>query len=63
MNLTDIEEKLFNLEEVHGSTFCKYSIIENKLATLYRNQKRIMLVLQLILLRINGSTQAERRVR
>jgi len=29
------------LEKVHGSEYCQFSIVENKLATLYRNQELI----------------------
>lgn len=44
------EERLFNstmifkqetLEEVLGSSMCQFSVVENKLATLYRNQVKI----------------------
>jgi len=39
-----IGEKLENieLEEVLGSRGCQFSIVENKLATLYRNQEKIL---------------------
>ena len=29
------------LEEVHGSEYCLYTVVENKLAAIYRNQERI----------------------
>jgi len=29
------------LEPVHGSTYCKYSLLENNQARLYRNQEKI----------------------
>lgn len=34
------------LESVQGSVLCKYSVIENELAKLYRNQEKIYKLLQ-----------------
>lgn len=36
------------LEPVHGSTYCQYSIIEQKLATLYQNQEKILQAIKLL---------------
>jgi hypothetical protein len=36
------------LEEVVGSKYCKYSVIENKLAIIYRNQEKILTAIKLI---------------
>jgi hypothetical protein len=36
------------LEEVFGSKHCLYSIIENKLATLYRNQEKILSAIKIL---------------
>ena len=35
------EHKQETLEEVLGSSMCQFSVVENKLATLYRNQVKI----------------------
>jgi len=35
------------LEKVRGSTHCEYSVIENKLEILYRNQEKILLAIKL----------------
>lgn len=34
-------ENLLKLEPVHGSSYCKCSVIENKLEILYKNQVKI----------------------
>lgn len=34
------------LEQVIGSSYCQFSIVENKLATLYRNQEKIYSLLK-----------------
>jgi hypothetical protein len=34
-----------HLEPIFGPFYCKYSVIENKLATLYRNQEAIYTLL------------------
>jgi hypothetical protein len=36
-----IKKKFPDLEQVYGSTFCRFSVVENKLAGLYRNQQKI----------------------
>jgi hypothetical protein len=36
------------LEEVVGSKYCKYSVIENKLAIIYKNQEKILTAIKLI---------------
>jgi hypothetical protein len=41
--LKDIE-----LEEVFGSSHCQFSVIENSLAKLYRNQEKILKAIKLL---------------
>lgn len=41
--------KVNPLEPVYGSTHCAFSVIENKLSTLYRNQEKIYNLLQIII--------------
>jgi len=41
------------LEKVFGSSYCEYSVIENKLATLYKNQEKIYRLLQNILEKVD----------
>ena len=36
------------LEEVLGSSYCKYTVIENKLAIIYRNQEKILSAIKLL---------------
>ena len=36
------------LEPVHGSEYCQFSVVENKLEILYRNQEKIYALLQII---------------
>ena len=36
------------LKPVYGSTMCQYSIIENDMATLYKNQEKILLAIKLL---------------
>jgi len=36
------------LEEVLGSSYCRYSVIENKLAILYRNQEKILEAIKML---------------
>ena len=36
------------LEEVLGSSHCRYSVIENKLAILYRNQEKILSAIKIL---------------
>jgi hypothetical protein len=36
------------LEEVLGSSNCLYTVIENKLATIYRNQEKILIAIKLL---------------
>lgn len=40
--------KLEKLEPVLGSSMCQFSVIENKLAALYRNQRRMYFLLKII---------------
>jgi hypothetical protein len=42
------EIKNIKLEEVKGSSYCKYTVIENKLATIYRNQEKILSAIKLL---------------
>jgi hypothetical protein len=45
-----IQETIENikLEEVLGSSMCRYTVIENKLATLYKNQEQILKAIKLL---------------
>jgi hypothetical protein len=45
-----IQETIENikLEEVLGSSMCQYTVIENKLATLYKNQEQILKAIKLL---------------
>jgi hypothetical protein len=36
------------LEPVRGSTYCAYSVIENKLVILYENQEKILQAIKLL---------------
>jgi hypothetical protein len=36
------------LEEVVGSNHCRYSVIENKLSALYRNQEQILKAIKML---------------
>lgn len=45
---TTSRPKYSPLEPVHGSDWCQYSVIENKLETLYKNQEKIYELLQAI---------------
>jgi len=36
------------LEPVYGSTYCQYSVIEQKIATLYQNQEKILQAIKLL---------------
>jgi hypothetical protein len=47
---TPIQETIENikLEEVLGSSMCQYTVIENKLATLYKNQEQILKAIKLL---------------
>ena len=40
---------LSKLEVLHRSSFCEYSVIENKLAILYQNQEKIYKAIGIIL--------------
>lgn len=44
------EETIENikLEEVLGSSMCQYTVIENKLATIYRNQEQILKAIKML---------------
>lgn len=37
-----------SLEEVDGSSYCQFSVVENKLARLYRNQEKILTAIKLL---------------
>lgn len=36
------------LEPVYGSTYCRYSVIEQKLAILYQNQEKLLQAIKLL---------------
>lgn len=36
------------LEEVFGSQYCQFSVVENKLAMLYRNQEKLLKAIKLL---------------
>jgi hypothetical protein len=36
------------LEEIFESSYCEFSVIENKLAALYRNQEKILTAIKLL---------------
>ena len=36
------------LEEVRGSNYCEFSVIENKLAIIYRNQEKLLTAIKLL---------------
>ena len=42
--MKNLNEKIedIELEEVRGSTHCQFSVVENKLAIIYRNQLKIL---------------------
>jgi len=42
------------LEPVYGSSYCQYTVIENKLETLYKNQEKIYTLLIQIAERIQS---------
>ena len=42
----EIEE--ITLKPVHGSTYCQFSVIENKLVILYENQEKILQAIKLL---------------
>ncbi len=41
--------KIKKLEPVYGSKYCRFSVLENKLAKIYRNQEKIYGLLTTIL--------------
>ena len=49
-NIVNKQETIENikLEQVLGSTLCKYTVIENKLATIYRNQEQILKAIKML---------------
>lgn len=49
-----VEDTENKLEPLYGSTYCQYSVIENQLAVLYRNQEKIMKVLREIHKRVGS---------
>ena len=36
------------LEEVHGTKYCQFSVVENKLAIIYRNQEKLLTAIKLL---------------
>ena len=42
------EIKEIKLDEVNGSTYCQFSVVENKMRTLYKNQEKILQAIKLI---------------
>ncbi len=42
-NIDEIE-----LNPVYGSSYCQYSVIENKLKTLYENQEKLLQAIKLL---------------
>lgn len=36
------------LEPVYGSTYCQYSVIENKLEILYKNQEKLLQAIKML---------------
>jgi len=45
-SLLTMEE--IKLEPVYGSTYCQYSVIEQKLAILYQNQEKLLQAIKLL---------------
>ncbi len=45
-NKETLEE--IKLEPLYGSSYCQFSVIENQLATLYRNQEKILTAIKLL---------------
>ena len=43
------------LEEVFGSAYCQFSVVENKLAILYRNQEQLLKAIKLLSKKTNES--------
>jgi hypothetical protein len=54
-HLEEINE--IELEQVKGSTYCQFSVIENDLARIYRNQEKILQAIKLLSL-INSHTSS-----
>jgi tyrosine-protein phosphatase YwqE len=50
INNTDNKLDDIKLEMIITSSFCKYSVIEYKLAALYRNQEKILQAIKLLAL-------------
>ncbi len=36
------------LEPVYGSSYCQFSVVENKLETIYKNQEKLLLAIKLL---------------
>ena len=47
------------LKPVRGSALCEYSVIENKLATLYENQEKLYSLLKVLVLKIANEKEEE----
>lgn len=47
-NSKQIEIEEIKLTPVLGSSMCAYSVLENKLKTLYENQEKILLAIKLL---------------
>jgi len=45
-SLPTIDE--IKLDPVYGSTYCQYSVIENKLEILYKNQEKLLQAIKLL---------------
>ena len=52
--MTNSKIEIPDLKKVFGSTMCEYSVIENKLATLYQNQEKIYSLLKIILEKVEN---------
>jgi len=48
LGLYDEKIEDIELEEVRGSTHCQFSVIENKLAIIYRNQLKILQAIKML---------------
>lgn len=42
-----VKLKKIKLEPVYGSEYCQFSVVENKLATIYSNQEKILEAIKL----------------
>jgi len=51
------------LEPVYGSTYCTFSVVENKLATLYANQEKIYSVVCALLKKESQNSPHNKRIK